>query len=354
MAKVCRSVAVASLGKLWAGRAYGTSTGNLAISFEKDDAELEGIVRFHDEVYGLVVYKVNGKYDDEVVLTGNAITEVEGVVFGELTVKAVLTPEGSLKGEWSTSLGSGGPFVVHPHGGVRAGNDTKADLEVEQFYTQSYTLGALTLSKADVLSLIDITRKDFNSGGKLIVTYRNGGAEITKHCKDFIVQMDGLNRLNYLKLFIQEPDEFEINKIVLVELAEHGVNRVVVQGVREIWVEGKARTLRNELGKNEKVLATNFKKFGFNLSQIALFTMIVVMVDIQSFWTRLGVGAMFLGAIKFVEWLHVAFIPNASIRLAVGSDTWVNRWGASMFSWISALTTTVVGGYIVYKVTTAG
>ncbi|MGG7647929.1 hypothetical protein ACQ4OB_07850 [Pseudomonas sp. ES4] len=341
---------MANLGKLWAGRAFGTNTGNLAITFEKDEEELEGTIRFADDDHGLVAYKVHGTYNDEIVLTGNSITETEGVEYGELTIKAALTPEGSIRGEWSTSIGSGGPFIAHPHG-AGAVNTVKTDLEIEQFYTQSYTLGALSLSKDDVISLMEIVKKDFNSGGKLIVTYRNGGAEVTRHSKDFIAQMDALKKLNYLKLFIQEPDEFEVNKIVLIELAEHGINRIVVQGVREIWVEGKAHTLRSELTKNEKSLATNFKKFGLNLSQLALFVMIVVMVDVQSFWMRVGIGALFLALIKFVGWLHVTFIPNASIRLTNVKDTWITRWGASIFSWVSALTTTVIGGYIVYLAT---
>ncbi|POF95588.1 hypothetical protein [Pseudomonas putida] len=341
---------MANLGKLWAGRAFGTNTGNLSITFDKDGEELEGIVRFHDDVYGLVTYRVIGTYDDEIKLTGSAITQTEGVEYGDLSVTAALTPEGSLKGEWFTSLGSGGPFTAHPHG-AGAPNTEKTDLEVEQVYTQSYTLGALRLAKDDVVSLMAEVRKEFNAEAKLIVTYRCGGAEVTQHAKDFVLSMAALKRLTYLKLFIQEPDDFNVNKIAFVELVEQGVNRVVVQGVREVWVEGKAQTLRGELMKNEKSIITNFKKFGLNLNQIALFVMIVVMVDFQSFWMRVGIGVFVLSLIKFVGWLHVTFIPNASIVLVDVKDTWASRWGASIFSWVSALTTTVIGGYIIYLLT---
>lgn len=339
-----------NLGKLWAGRAFGTNTGNLSITFEKDGEELEGIVRFHDDQYGLVAYKVHGTYSDAIKLTGNVITKVDGVEYGELSVNAALTPEGSIKGEWSTSIGSGGPFIAHPHG-AGAANTEKTGLEIEQFYAQSYTLGALRLAKDDVISLMVAVKKEFNAEAKLIITYRCGGAEVTQHEKDFVAHMGVLKKLTYLKLFIQEPDEFNVNKIAFVELAEHGVNRVVVQGVREIWVEGKAQTLRSELAKNEKSIITNFKRFGLNLNQLALFVMIVVMVDFQSFWMRVGIGVFVLVLIKFVGWLHVTFIPNASIVLTGVKDTWISRWGASIFSWVSALTTTVIGGCIIYIVT---
>lgn len=346
---------MANLGKLWAGRAFGTNTGNLAISFEKDSEELEGLLRFHDEKFGPVVYRVIGTFKEEIRLTGKAETVLEEVEFGDLTVTAKLTSEGSMKGEWATATGTGGPFIAHPHGEKAAENpaegSSKEPLGIEQFYTQAHILGALNLSKADILSLMEVVKVDFSAGVKLIVTYRSGGAEVTRFSEAFIESMDELDKLVYLKLFIQEPDEFDVNKMVLVELVDRGINRVVVQGVREIWVEGKAQILRNELLRRKRSLVTNFKKFGVSLAQFALFIMIVVMIDIESFWMRMAAGGTFLGAIKIVEWFHAAFIPNASIRLGAGSETWYTRWGASTLSWISGVVAAIISGYIVYHMT---
>ena len=341
---------MANLGKLWAGRAFGTNTGNLSITFEKDGEELEGIVRFHDDQYGLVTYEVHGTYTDEVVLTGNVITKTEGVEYGELSVKAALTPEGSLKGEWSTSIGSGGPFIAHSHG-VGAANTEKTDLGIEQYYTQAYTLGALRLAKDDVISLMKAVKKDFNAEAKLIVTYRSGGAEVTQHGKDFIAQMGAYKNLTYLKIFMQEPDEFGVNRFAFAELAEPGFNRVVAQGVREIWVEGKAQMLRSELAKNERSIITTFKKFGLNLNQVALFVMIVAITYVPEFWMKILIGILVFGLIKFVGWLHMVFIPNAHIRLADVKETWITRWGSSIFSWVATVASSVLGGYLIYVLT---
>ncbi|VVP24061.1 hypothetical protein PS876_03981 [Pseudomonas fluorescens] len=341
---------MANLGKLWAGRAFGTNTGNLSIIFEKDGEELDGVVRFRDDEYGLVTYKIQGTYKDEVVLTGKAITETEGVEYAELTVKAALTPEGSLKGEWYTSAGSGGPFVAHMHD-VGAANTDKTNLDIEQFYTQGYTLGALRLAKDDVISLMEAVKKDFNAEAKLVVTYRSAGAEVTQHEKDFLALMGGHKKLTYLKVYMQEPDEFGVNKFAFAELAEPGFNRVVAQGVREVWVEGKAQMLRSELAKNEKSIITNFKKFGLNLNQVALFVMIVAITYVPEFWMKAVVGILVFGLIKFIGWLHVTFIPNASIRLTDIKETWITRWGSSIFSWVATLASTVLGGYLIYVLT---
>lgn len=185
------------------------------------------------------------------------------------------------------------------------------------------------------------------------MTYRSGGAEVTQHGKDFIAQMGRNKKLTYLKVFLQEPDEFGVNKFAFAELADQGFNRVVVQGVREIWVEGKAQMIRSELEKYEKSLATNFKQFGLNLNQLALFMMIVIMSYVPEFWMKVSVGILVFGLIKFVGWLHVTFIPNASIRLAEVKETWVTRWGSSIFSWVATLVSTVLGGYLIYVLTKA-
>jgi len=345
---------VAHLGKSWAGRAFGTNTGNLAISFTKDEEELEGVVRFQDEQYGVVVYNVTGIFKDGVHLTGKTETVIENVVFGDLTVEATLTTEGSLKGEWSTTLGSGGPFIAHPHGGSKTLNASTSDVEIEQFYTRTHVLGALNLDRAAVLSLIELVKKDFNAGGRLIITYRNGGAEITKYGADFEASIEGLGELSYLKLFIQEPDEFGVNKMVIVELVQHGVSKIVVQGVRDIWVEGKARVLLDELDKRKRNLVTNFKKHGVSLTELAFFAMLVVIVDIQPFWSRAGFIAVFLVTIRLINWLHTSYIPNATIRMGTGEQSIASKYGVSIVSWLATILGALINSYLAYLLIPTG
>ncbi|RMO32217.1 hypothetical protein ALQ44_00654 [Pseudomonas syringae pv. pisi] len=103
----------------------------------------------------------------------------------------------------------------------------------------------MRLAKDDVIPLMEAVKKDFNAEAKLIVTYRSAGAEVTQHGKGFLAQMDGQKKLNYLKVYMQEPDEFGVNRFAFAEPAEPGFNRVVAQGVREIWVESKAQMLHS-------------------------------------------------------------------------------------------------------------
>ena len=90
---------MSDIGKLWAGRVYGTNTGNLFIEFQKVNSEVTGTFRFMDSVFGLCVYSIQGTFDDTLKLTGNSTQGVEGgVEKGELTAEAKLTPEGNLRG----------------------------------------------------------------------------------------------------------------------------------------------------------------------------------------------------------------------------------------------------------------
>jgi hypothetical protein len=105
-----------ALGQLWAGRAFGTNTGNLFVKLEGEDAALVGTLRLNELGVGLVVYKIAGSFDGaRLTLTGEPQTQVAGMSFGRLTASATLDPRGNLSGDWETSIGSAGTFILFPH-----------------------------------------------------------------------------------------------------------------------------------------------------------------------------------------------------------------------------------------------
>lgn len=105
-----------AIGRLWAGRAYGTNAGNLFVSLEGDDASLSGTLRLNEPNVGTLVYSVQGLFDGRrLSLTGQPQTQAEGVILGQLTASAGLTSKGELRGEWETSVGAAGTFQLFPH-----------------------------------------------------------------------------------------------------------------------------------------------------------------------------------------------------------------------------------------------
>ncbi|MGF6153831.1 hypothetical protein [Pseudomonas fluorescens] len=335
-----------SLTKLWAGRIFGTNTGNLFLSFDETGPNISGTLRFLDAEYGLVVYHLEGSYVDTVELSGTPIETQEGLQRGTITANAELTQEGCLRGQWCSSTGTAGTFIAYPHGQEVAQQEAIGkDFIPEQFYTHNLVLGAMSLYDQDVRALITDLRKDFNIG-RPVVTFSSGGREVTKYADDFLNDLSALGMLSYLKVQIQEPDAYGINRVVVVELRAYGLNEVRAQGVNESWVIGRAEGLANLLRRHENNLVTNYKKFGLNLNQFIFLVMLVAIPEIKSFTNRaLFVAAIFV-LLTCLLWLHSRFIPNTNIQLGNVTPTRLSRTWPTLVSWLFGIAGSLVAAYL--------
>jgi hypothetical protein len=329
-----------SIGRLWAGQIFGTNTGNLAAEIDSSEAGLSGLIRVMDNQFGLVLFEVKGSFDGSAIeLTGVPTKAQEGVETGTVTVKGMLTSEGSIRGQWSSTLGTGGTFVLFPHD-MPGQNLASIGLPPERFHTAVRAIGAVRLFAEDVRELIGFLSRDF-SQGRVVVTYHEGGNEITRYATDFENDLAKLGELRYLKLVIQEPEAYGINKLALIELNAMGANEVRTQGVQESWVIGKAEALASKVRLSQKSLSTTFRKFGLNLNGIlALFALAAV--PELSFWRRM----IFLLFVALVAWavtqLHARFIPNCLISLSARRPSWIDRVWPQIISWFLAASSGLV------------
>jgi hypothetical protein len=55
---------MSGIGRLWAGRLYGTNTGNLFIELAGDNQNLTGTLRFADDRFGPTVYSIQGSFNE--------------------------------------------------------------------------------------------------------------------------------------------------------------------------------------------------------------------------------------------------------------------------------------------------
>lgn len=334
-----------NLGKFWAGRVYGTNTGNIFLSLEQNQDNLTGTLRFLDDQFGVAVYRVSGVYNDKVQIVGTPEKAHERVELGEIKIESSLTPEGNLKGSWESSLGTAGLFVLYPHGEGQREVAENFEGVPEQFYTQNISLGSLTLFEQDIQKLIHNVLVDFETG-RAVVTYNDGGPDVTRYADVFLETPPDTSELKYLKIFVQEPDVHGVNKIVNVEISAFGSNEIRVQGVRESWVIGKSSSLENYLKKFESSLVTTYKKFGLNLNQIIFLAMLVVIPDIDSIQNRgIFVVAIFILLSVFL-WTHSKFIPNAKINLTKPKASFIERIWPTVTSWVVAASASLVAALI--------
>jgi hypothetical protein len=328
------------LGKLWAGRLFGTNVGNLFVELNPTEGAFTGIVRFLDDRFGAVVYHINGTFDGiNVRFSGNCIQSPDGIVNGEISAEGVLTPEGQIRGKWSSTLGTGGTFILHPHDAAQEAIPNQGLLP-ERMHTASRTLGAIRLYKADIEELIGFLSRDFLQG-RVVVTYRERGSEISRYASDFLNEAARLGELRYLKLLIQEPEAYGINRFVFVELSDIGTNEIRVQGVQESWVIGKAETISSLLRAHQKAFATTFRTRGLNFNGLLALGALVALPELS-----MSKRAVFVIVIGFIILVivnaHKRLIPNVVIYLSPKEPSTLERAWPQILSWIIAATSALV------------
>ena len=103
------------VGKLWAGKVYGTNTGNLFVKLEGEDKALKGTLHHNDPDTGIAVYDIAAFFDGTTLsLEGRPSKQMNGMP-NLVKGTARLQPTGNLEGQWETDIGSAGTFVLFPH-----------------------------------------------------------------------------------------------------------------------------------------------------------------------------------------------------------------------------------------------
>ena len=338
---------------LWAGRVYGTNTGNLFVKLEQTPAGVSGTFHFNDAVTGVVIYSVNGSFADGTLqLEGDPIpTNREEETGGPINATAILTSQGNFRGEWRSSFGNAGTFELYPHDLPPPDQVRQSDVPIpEQLHTSRQTVGAIRLYAEDFRELVQVIRKDFVVG-RLIVTYKTTEIESTRYVEEFEKEMTNLSKVQYLKFLIQEPEAHGINKLAIVELNSQGCNEAMVQGIYESWVMGKADILVNQLQRYEKSLVTNIKKYGLGINQLIVMAMLVLFPEVETLWQRsifaivvAGIALAFFGA-------HRRFLPNLILYTSPRKPNALRRAWPSILSWIIAATASLVAAVAFYLLT---
>jgi hypothetical protein len=327
------------IGKLWAGKLYGTNTGNLSVELSPSESAFTGTVRFMDDRFGIVLYSISGTFDGtNVEFNGDSTQAPQGVVTGKISAKGALTPEGHIRGSWSSTIGTGGTFHLFPHD-ANTENSPVATLLPERLHSTTKTLGAVRLYTDDVRELIGLN-KDF-SRGRVVVTYREHGNEISRYASDVNADLERLGELRYIKLTIQEPEAYGINRVAVVELNASGNNEVRVQGVQESWVIGKAEAVSSMLRTHQKALSTTVRSFGLNANGLIVIGALVALPELS-----IGRRAIFVLVVAVLIWLiaqaHSRFIPNVLIHLSPRKPGPVERAWPQLLSWVIAATSALV------------
>lgn len=344
---------MSDLGKQWAGRVYGTNTGNIFVEFEQTEPTIIGRLHLLDPLAGVAVYRLGGSFDERLELTGEWQEGGNPEAHGTLSINGRLTPDGNLRGTWISTIGTGGTFELFPHDlSVAPAQGAGEQTGPEQLYTRRKELGAIRLYADDVKELIKYITEEF-SAPRPVVAYRVRGSEVAKYANDFINEFSAIGDLDYLKVTVQEPEEHGLNRLVMVELSSTGKNELLVQSTRESWVVGRSEALANFLKPYASTLVTTYKRFGLNINSVIFLAMFVAIPEIQWWGERTIFVVAVVALLGILYWLHAKVIPNTYILLRQTQPSAIVRAWPTIVSWILAASASLAAA-VVFRLITHG
>lgn len=332
-----------TLTKRWAGKAYGTNIGNVFLKLEGEDQTLTGTLRMNEPGMAVAVYTVQGRFEPPALtLTGQSQVQVEGLEFGDLMATGTMNARGEIHGDWESTIGTAGIFVLYPHiGGEQPENGSITD----QFHIARHNFGVIEVDRDQVIDIAENIRRDFP---QVVVTVV-AGTEQAHYLEDFKKLKFTDDKAELLKIFARKPDEKGTDQVIAIEFGPH-VNTAVTQGANRAWVLGQLETLKHELKQYERNYITNFKRWGLSINQLLLLGAIVLLPSFSSLLDRAIFMIAGLVLIVGVNWLHSRYLPFAAIHLREKKKGFFKRFGLSAASWVlgivAAVFAALLGAYL--------
>jgi hypothetical protein len=248
-----------ALVRFWAGRIFGTNAGNVFVRLEdgRPDKALKGTLHLNEPGVAVVIFAIAGTFDgSRLSFGGEPETKVEGVSLGQFKATAILQPDGSLKGEWETTIGTAGVFTLYPHD-----PETLAPGTPSPVHTARQNFGPIQLTRAQIIELATVIQRDF-AGGKLVITLI-AGTEQSHYLEGFAQLKFSSDRAEVLRLFVRSKDPQGVDQSVTVEFGPY-TNFAMAQGASEAWVLGELEKLKREIRRYERHYATKRVGIGVN------------------------------------------------------------------------------------------
>lgn len=325
-----------AIAKRWAGRVWGTNVGNVFVTFDGDDSQLTGTLRINEPGVGIVVYTLQGAFNPPTLtLAGQPQAQIEGFQFGQLTVTGNMNAKGEVHGDWQTTIGSAGTFVLFPHA---AGEQIDDMQRAEQFHTARFNFGAIEIDKNQIIKVAENIRREFPS---VIVTVV-AGTEQARYLEDFRNLQFDIDRADIIKVFAQKSDGTGANQVISIEFGPQ-VNTAMTQGANEAWVLGQLETLKRDLKRYERTYITNFKRWGIGINQVMLLAAIVFLPDLSSLKNRAILMGVVLVLVVVVNSLHSRYVPYAAIYLREKQKGWLGKAWPRVASWGIGIVAAIIG-----------
>lgn len=322
-----------AIGKLWAGRTFGTNVGNLFLRLSGDDDNLAGTLHFSSSDSGVLIFELKGTFDGATLkLGGEPKTRDQASMAGALKVAVSPDPAGVLRGQWETASGAAGTLELYPHD---VQPNRAEDAPPPQLFTTRHEFGAIGVDKCEIVAIAEAVQREFAAGKVTIAV--TGGTEQVAFLDDFRKRKFNAARAKVVRIFVRESEQSGLDRVTTVEFGPH-VNFVATQSGDEAWALGMREKLKAEISRFERFYATNFKKLNIGINQLLLVAAIVYLPSLAGLANRaiLMTGVILIAAV--VNLLHSRYLPHAQIYLSSRPEGLVSRIGPPVVSWLIAVT----------------
>ena len=327
-----------ALAQLWTGRVSGTNRGNLFVKLEGEDNALSGTFRLNDEIAGIVIYSVWGKFE-------NSCLELKGDLFslrgdaspGQLTVNMALNANGALQGEWNTEAGNAGALFLFPENQTYPAKNNTEQISLK-LHTKRHDFGAVAVDRDAIINIADSIQRHFKQK-EVVVIIDKGGTQQHQYLTQFKDLKDNSeDSATIVNLSAQESGSDSINRMAQVEFGPQ-TNFVITQSEDEAWVLGVLEQIKQTVRPLQRKYITNFfKKYSFETQGFILLLFIVLFPSIISIWDR----AFFMIGIVVIYCLlvlsHRRYLPFATIYLGQKPKGMLTSVTPNVISWVITVT----------------
>lgn len=269
-----------ALGRLWAGRAFGTNVGNLYVEFSGDDNSLSGKLHFSEHVTGIIVFTVNGTFDGQhLQFSGTPLDTIGEQEAKRITISAYLNAKGELFGKWETTIGAAGTLHLFPHDHGQLPTINSEEL-APQFHTARHTLGAIALDKAQLINIADEIQSHFKR--PVVVTVGTGTEQAT-YLENFKNKNFKIERITFAKIHVQEPESDGLNKVASIEFGSY-VNEIITQSQNQTTALGIIELIKQSIKPYQRSYITNLRKFGITANELLLIFSLTLIPSLATFF----------------------------------------------------------------------
>ncbi|WP_298292483.1 hypothetical protein [uncultured Litoreibacter sp.] len=218
--------------------------------------------------------------------------------------------------------------------------------KTQQIYTYKKSLGIVSLTKADLVSIGDVISKEFDQQDVAITIGLPN--QRLMYLSTFRNSEDTLPSSDFAKLLIQKREGDGFVRQLWVEFGP-STNFIEAQSIDESWATGIVERLRRQLTPFELPRFLSFDGLGSTVNAIIFFAMIAYLPSLASFGQRVLYITLIVALMAAIAKLLKVSIPNTFVALNLKNVSRIKQLYQRFATIVFGLIGTAAAGFVTIK-----